>query len=383
MEKFSPGKAVYVVDTTLRDGEQTAGVVFGKAEKLAIARLLDAVGVDQIEAGTPAMGGEEAEAVSMIAAAGLKASIMAWCRATVDDIAAAVACGVDAVEISSPVSEPHIRDKLRVSQAVVLVNTITAVAYARKHGLYISVGMEDASRADEEFLLEYIRAVTAAGARRVRYCDTVGILDPLTMAARIERLRRETGVELEVHAHNDFGMATANTVAAYRAGARFLSVTANGLGERAGNAALEEVLMFLRHSGADAGYNLAGVRTLCQYVAVASGRIIPAWKPVVGQAIFHHESGIHADGVLKNAALYEPYDPADIGLERRIVIGKHSGRAALLHKSRELGLPMNEALLASTAAGIKRAALKVRRSLTDDEVRAVVGAAAGNMPGGG
>jgi len=373
MEKLSPGKAVYVVDTTLRDGEQTAGVAFGKDEKLAIARLLDAVGVDQIEVGTPAMGGEEAEAVSMIAAAGLKASIMAWCRATVGDIAAAAACGVDAVEISSPVSDLHLRHKLRLSRATVLVNTITAVAYARKHGLYISVGMEDASRADEEFLLEYIRAVTAAGARRVRYCDTVGILDPLTMAVRIERLRRETGVEIEVHAHNDFGMATANTVAAYQAGACFLGVTANGLGERAGNAALEEVLMFLRHSGDGAGYNLAGVQMLCQYVAAASGRIIPAWKPVVGQAIFHHESGIHADGVLKNPSLYEPYNPADVGLERRIVIGKHSGRAALLHKCRELGLPMNEELLAFAAVGIKRGVLKVKRSLTDDEIRDIIG----------
>jgi homocitrate synthase NifV len=380
MGRLLPGKAVYVVDTTLRDGEQTAGVVFGKTEKLAIARLLDEVGVDQIEAGTPAMGGEEAEAVRMIAAAGLKASIMAWCRATVDDIAAAVACGVDAVEISSPVSDLHIRDKLRMSQAAVLVNTITAVAYARKHGLYISVGMEDASRADEDFLLEYIRAVTAAGARRVRYCDTVGILDPLAMADRVERLRRETWAEIEVHAHNDFGMATANTVAAYRAGARFLGVTANGLGERAGNAALEEVLMFLRHGGAATGYNLAGLQELCQYVAGASGRRIPAWKPVVGQAIFHHESGIHADGVLKNPSLYEPYDPAEVGLQRRIVIGKHSGRAALLHKSRELGLPLSEESLPSVAAGIKRVVLKVKRSLTDDEIRDIVGAASRDMP---
>ncbi len=372
MGELSPGKAVYVVDTTLRDGEQTAGVAFGKAEKLAIARLLDDVGVDQIEAGTPAMGGEEADAVRMIAAAGLKASIMAWCRATVDDIAAAVACGVDAVEISSPVSDLHIRDKLRVSQAVVLVNTITAVAYARKHGLYISVGMEDASRADEAFLLEYIRAVTAAGARRVRYCDTVGILDPLAMAARIERLRRETGAELEVHAHNDFGMATANTVAAHKAGARFLSVTVNGLGERAGNAALEEVLMFLRHSGAADGYDQAGLQKLCRYVADASGRMIPTGKPVVGQAIFHHESGIHADGVLKNPALYEPYDPADVGLERRIIIGKHSGKAALLHKSRELGLPLNEAALPPVAAAVKRRAAQKKGAVADSEIAAII-----------
>lgn len=380
MGKLLPGKAVYVVDTTLRDGEQTAGVVFGKAEKLAIARLLDEVGVDQIEAGTPAMGGEEADAVRMIAAAGLKASIMAWCRATADDIAAAVACGVDAVEISSPVSDLHIRDKLRMSQSAVLVNTITAVAYARKHGLYISVGMEDASRADEEFLLEYIRAVMAAGARRVRYCDTVGILEPLAMADRVERLRRATGAEIEVHAHNDFGMATANTVAAYRAGARYLGVTVNGLGERAGNAALEEVVMFLRRCGAADGYNPAGLQELCRYVACAAGRKIPAWKPVVGQAIFHHESGIHADGVLKNPSLYEPYDPAEVGLERRIVIGKHSGRAALLHKSRELGLELNEGALASVAAGIKRVSLKVKRSLTDDEIRDIAGTVSRNVP---
>ncbi|MDT8902134.1 homocitrate synthase [Anaeroselena agilis] len=372
MGTLSPDKAVYVVDTTLRDGEQTAGVAFGPAEKLAIARLLDDVGVDQIEAGTPAMGGEEAEAVGLIAAAGLKASVMAWCRATAADIAAAVACGVDAVEISSPVSALHIRDKLRASPAAVLANTVAAVEFARKHGLYISVGMEDASRADEDFLLTYIRAVTAAGARRVRYCDTVGILDPLTMAARIERLRRDKGAELEVHAHNDFGMATANTVAAHRAGARFLSVTVNGLGERAGNAALEEVLMFLRHSGAAAGYNLAGLRQLCQYVAGASGRGIPAAKPVVGQAIFHHESGIHADGVLKNPALYEPFDPAEVGLERRIVVGKHSGKAALLHKSRELGLPLSEAALAPVAAAVKQRAVQRKEPVADGELAAII-----------
>ncbi len=373
MGKLLPGKAVYVVDTTLRDGEQTAGVVFGPADKLAIARLLDAVGVDQIEAGTPAMGGEEADAVRLIAAAGLKASIMAWCRAAAGDVAAAVACDVDAVEISSPVSDLHIVHKLRSSRAAVLENTVAAVALAQKHdGLYISVGMEDASRADEEFLLDYIRAVTAAGARRVRYCDTVGILDPLAMAARIKRLRRKTGAEIEVHAHNDFGMATANTIAAHRAGARFLGVTVNGLGERAGNAALEEVLMFLRNSGAASGYDHTGLQRLCRYVAAASGRAIPAGKPVVGQAIFHHESGIHADGVLKHPSLYEPYNPADVGLERRIIIGKHSGKAALLYKSRELGLPLDEVSLAFVAAEIKKMATRLNRPITDNEVADII-----------
>lgn len=376
MGKMAPGKAVYLVDTTLRDGEQTAGVAFSKEEKLAIARLLDDVGVDQVEAGTPAMGGEEAEAVRLIAGAGLKASVMAWCRATAGDVEAAIACGVDAVEIASPVSDLHIRRKLQSSPAAVLENTLAAMALARRHGVYISVGMEDASRADEDFLAEYARTVTAAGAQRVRYCDTVGVLDPLAMAARVDALRRRAGVEVEVHAHNDFGMATANTIAAWRAGARFLDVTVLGLGERAGNAALEEVLMALRHSAA-AGYDPAGLQRLCQYVAAAAGRVIPAWKPVVGQAIFHHESGIHADGVLKHAALYEPYDPAEVGLERRIIIGKHSGRAALLHKCRELGLPADEAALAGLAAGIKQGVLKVKRPLTDEEIRGIAGALGG------
>jgi homocitrate synthase NifV len=367
-----PGKNVYLVDTTLRDGEQTAGVVFSKDEKLAIARLLDAAGVDQIEAGTPAMGGEEAEAVRMIVQAGLKASVMAWCRATAADVAAAVACGVDAVEISSPVSALHISHKLRSSRTAVLENTLAAVACARRHGVYVSVGMEDASRADEEFLLEYVRQVMAAGARRVRYCDTVGILDPLTMAKRIKRLCRKTGAEIEVHAHNDFGMATANTIAAYQSGARFLGVTATGLGERAGNAALEEVLMFLRYSGAGADYDLRRLKGLCEFVAVAAGRTIPAWKPVVGQAIFHHESGIHADGVIKHASLYEPYDPAEVGLERRIVIGKHTGKAALLHKSRELGLPLNDASLAALVATVKKRAIQLNRAITDGEFTAIL-----------
>lgn len=374
MGNLVPGKAVYFVDTTLRDGEQTAGVVFSTAEKLAIARLLDDVGVDQIEAGTPAMGGEEAEAVKMIAGAGLKASIMAWCRATVDDVEAAIACGVDAVEICSPVSDLHIGHKLCSTRAAVLENSVAAVAFAGKHGVYISAGMEDASRADEGFVLEYIRAVTAAGARRVRYCDTVGILEPLAMAARIEGLRRQTGAEIEIHAHNDFGMATANTVTAHRAGARFLGVTVNGLGERAGNAALEEVLMALRHGGPAPGYDPAGLKVLCEYVAAASGRAIPPGKPVVGQAIFHHESGIHVDGLLKHPLLYEPYDPAEVGLARRIIIGKHSGKAALINKAGELGLAVDEGGLAAALAMIKELAAKRKRAIADNELEELLSA---------
>lgn len=367
MTRFA-GKDCYIVDTTLRDGEQTAGVVFTAAEKLAIARMLDAVGVDQIEAGTPAMGGDEAEAVRLIAGAGLKASVMAWCRATPDDLTAALACGVDAVEISCPVSDIHISHKLGSSRPAVVAAMEAAVALARRHGLYVSVGMEDASRAEEDFLAAYARVARAAGAERVRYCDTVGVLDPLAVFERVGRLRAAGCLEVEIHAHNDFGMATANTVAAYRAGAKFLGVTVNGLGERAGNAAMEEVIMALRHGGTAAGYDVAALKGLCEYVAEASGRPIPSGKPVVGAAVFHHESGIHADGVLKHAPLYEAFSPTAVGLERRIVIGKHSGRAALLFKLAELGLPADETYAAALLAAVRSLAVRRKRSLSDAEV---------------
>lgn len=362
-------KKVLIVDTTLRDGEQTAGVVFARTEKLRIARMLDEIGVDQIEAGIPAMGGDEKEAVKAIAHAGLNASIMAWNRAVISDLEASIDCGVDAVAISISVSDIHIFHKLRMTRQQVLDAMTQAVVYAAQYGLYISVNAEDASRADPEFLLEFAMAAKGAGANRLRYCDTVGLLDPLTVYEKIKTLHEQTGLDIETHTHNDFGMATANTLAGVRAGARYVGVTVNGLGERAGNAALEEVVMALKHIyGIDLGVKTTRFREISEYVARASGREIPPGKPIVGTNTFAHESGIHADGVLKNPKTYEVFAPEEVGLQRQIIIGKHSGKHALKAKFLEYGINLTDEEAAAMLPAVRATAVNLKRPLFDKEL---------------
>lgn len=296
-----------------------------------IARLLDMMGVDQIEAGIPAMGLEEEETVRRIAKLGLKSSIMAWNRAVIEDLERSIRCGVDAVAVSIAVSDLHIKYKLRSSREEVIDHMVRAVEFAKKEGMYVSVNGEDASRADLEYLVKFAQAAKEAGADRFRFCDTVGVLDPLTTYDTIKKLQERLSMDIEIHAHNDFGMATANTVAAIMGGATHAGVTVTGLGERAGNAALEEVAMALKHAlKMDHGLRQEMFKELSEYVSKASGRFLPSWKPVVGDNIFAHESGIHVDGALKHPETYEVFNPAEVGLERKIFIGKHSGTAALV-----------------------------------------------------
>jgi homocitrate synthase NifV len=362
-------KKIKWVDTTLRDGEQTAGVVFANEEKVRIARLLDMLGVDQIEAGIPVMGYEEQECIKKIVRQKLKASIMAWSRAVVKDVATSLSCGVDAVALSISTSDIHIKHKLQKSREWVLDNMVRAVEFAKKEGVYISVNAEDASRSDEDFLVEFALAAKQAGANRLRYCDTIGLLEPFTCYEKIKRLKEKTGMEIEMHTHNDFGMATANALAGFKAGAEWIGVTINGLGERAGNAALEEVAMALKHIyGIDSGLQTKMFREVCEYVAKASGRDLPVWKPVVGSNMFAHESGIHADGALKNPATYEVFDPADVGLERQIVIGKHSGTAAIIKKFTKFGIELDKKQAEEILAKVRSTAIAVKRSLSDKEL---------------
>ncbi len=355
---------IFMVDTTLRDGEQTAGVVFANHEKLAIAKMLDELGVHQIEAGTPVMGGDEQAALKSIVKANLKASIMGWNRAVVKDIQSSIDCGVDAVAISISTSDIHIQYKLQSSRERVLEQMVEAVDYAKSQGVYISVNAEDASRSDEEFLQIFAQTALQAGADRLRYCDTVGILDPFTTYDKIQRLRAHVPIPVEMHTHNDFGMATANALAGIQAGASYVGVTVNGLGERAGNAALEEVAMALKHLLAyDMPIRTGGFLELCHYVAGASNRSLPVSKPIVGKNMFFHESGIHVDGALKNSRTYEAFDPEEVGLDRQILIGKHSGTAAIKNKFAEFGLPVSEEQAKLLVAKIRCLAVELKRTL--------------------
>jgi len=363
-------KTFKLVDTTLRDGEQTAGVVFSIREKRRIAEMLDEIGIDQIEVGIPAVGGEEERAVKEIAHAGHRASIMAWSRAVVGDVEQCMRCGVDSVSICISASDIQITTKLQKDRAWVLRQLEKTVKVARDNGLYVSVSAEDCSRADENFLAQFCRVAVDSGANRVRFCDTVGVLEPFNTYAKIRRLLDSVwGLSLEMHMHNDFGMATANTIAGLMAGASHAGVTVNGLGERAGNAPLEEVVMAARHL---LGYTLdidtKRFKDLSEYVGLASARQVPPAKAVVGSSVFAHESGIHVDGTLKNPANYEAFDPAEVGLERKIVLGKHSGGAAIKHTLEKHGVTLDGEAIERLLAAVKSSAMELKRSLVDQEL---------------
>ncbi len=363
-------KNIIIDDTTLRDGEQTAGVVFSKGEKIAIARMLDAIGVQELECGIPAMGEEERDSIRALVELGLSARLITWNRAVVSDIEASLLCGVTAVDISLSVSDIMINNKLGKSREWVKEQLRTALGFAKEHGLYVSVGGEDSSRADINFLVELIGIAREMGGDRFRFCDTLGILDPFSMYDRICKLRRAVPeMDIEVHTHNDLGMATANAIAGIRAGARFVNTTVNGLGERAGNAALEEVVMGLRHAcGVDTGIDTHRFVEISRFVARASLRPLPDWKPVVGERVFFHESGLHADGVLKDPKNYEGFDPAEVGLGRRLVVGKHSGTSGLVERFRELGIALGRVEALSMLEQVRAIAQRTKRAPDDADL---------------
>jgi homocitrate synthase NifV len=364
---------IMIDDTTLRDGEQTAGVVFSPAEKIAIARMLDAAGVHEIECGIPAMGRHEQSAVRALVDLGLRARLITWNRAVISDIRASIACGVTAVDISLSVSDLMIENKLRTSREWVKELLKTALGFAKDHGLYVSVGGEDASRADMSFLIELLRIARSLGADRFRFCDTVGILDPFDMYGKISMLRCAVpDLDLEVHTHNDLGMATANALAGIRAGARFVNTTVNGLGERAGNAALEEVVMALKVArGIDPGIDTHRFRELSRFVGKASRRPVPPWKAVVGERVFAHESGIHADGVIKNPKNYEGFDPSEVGLRRHMVVGKHSGACGLIERYRSLGITIEKEEANRLLRRVRAMSGRLKRSLSDRDLHSL------------
>ena len=359
----------WIIDTTLRDGEQAPDVVFTPEEKTDIAVKLVETGVDELEIGYPAISPEEQNVIREIVSMRLPVRLTCWSRAKQEDIISASRCGTDGIHISFPLSNLYL-DLMGKDYTWVRNQLKTLIPEAKKHFSFVSAGAQDATRTNLKTLETFVRDAAASGADRIRIADTVGIATPLTLIQQIQRLKACVSIPLEFHAHNDLGMATANAFSAIEAGCDAVSVSVTGLGERAGNAALEELALALRLSGRYRTSIRADLlHTLCKTVAKASNRPIQDQKPVTGNAVFRHESGIHCNALLKDPLSYQPFLPGEIGKENyELVIGKHSGSAAIQHVLATNGVNIDRAKAGKMLSNVRLAAGRKKSGLSTAEL---------------
>jgi homocitrate synthase NifV len=369
MAKLKKDRKINIIDTTLRNGEKTAGVVFSKHEKLRIAKMLDEIGIPEIEIGTPALGEMERDIIKNILDSGLSARLYNYCNADKEAIEAAASTGVKNVVINISTSDIHIKEIYRKNRTWVVNKLREAISIAKKNGLRFIISAEDSTRTELEFLLKLVSISKKKGAERFRLCDTVSRFDPFRTFLNVSTIVNAIDFPIEVYNHNDFGMATANGMAAIRAGAGSIVVSVGGLGDGTGNAALEEIVMALRYlESIDLGIETTKFREIAEYVAKASSRAVPIWKAIVGTNVFAHESGIHADGVIKNPKNYEVFNPAEVGLTRQLVVGKHSGSHTILHKFKEYDIELTDKEANDILAMARAMSVDLKRPLFDKEL---------------
>jgi isopropylmalate/homocitrate/citramalate synthase len=373
-DDFALGGSVGLYDTTLRDGEQTVGVVLDPDVKVEIARLIDDLGVERIEAGFPRVSQDDWDAVAKVAAAGLRAEVWGFSRAVPADLEALVELGVAFSVIESPISDFKL-DAIGVSREKMLGRITSAMRFAAEHDIHAAFFGVDSTRAQRDFYDQVYSAAVEAGAREVVVVDTLGIASPEAVEELVAHTVQLVGADVPVHfhGHNDFGVATASAVAAVRAGARWVHGTINGMGERAGNANLGEVALSLRALyDVETNLKLDRVRAASERVRELSGYELDPWKPLTGDTLYRRESGAVASQFHDPPSI-EPYSSELVATERSIVLGKKSGLDSIRIKAEELGLDVPEERRAEVLAAVKQLGMDKRRLVSDEEFRAIVG----------
>jgi 2-isopropylmalate synthase len=362
---------VMIFDTTLRDGEQTPGIALGVDDKVRIAEVLADLGVDVIEAGFPMSSEGERDAVRRIVSLGLRSRICALARSTRADVDAVLSCDVGYVHTFIATSDIHMQYKLKMTRAQVKEKAVDTIEYAKAHGLIVEFSCEDATRTELSFLKEVHQAVQDAGVDKINLPDTVGVISPPAMEYLVKELMEVTKVPLSVHCHDDFGLAVANSLAAVGQGARQVHVCVNGLGERSGNAALEEVVLgLMAFYGIRTSIDTRKIGFTAKTVSRITGFPIPDNKAIVGKNAFAHESGIHVHGVLREPSTYEAFRPELVGMQRSIVVGKHTGTHSVRQKLKEYGVELLDDQLADVVERVKHLA-ESGKSVDDAELVAL------------
>ncbi len=348
-------KDILIYDTTLRDGEQTPGVCLSPEDKIDIAKKLDELKIHQIEAGFPIVSKREAQTVKSIANEGLNASVICLTRAKKEDIDKALECDVDGVITFMGTSDIHLQHKMHIGRQEAMEISMNAIEYAKDHGLYVAYSSEDATRTDLDFLKRIYKNAESYGADRVHIADTTGAITPQGIYFLVQEIRKVTDLRIAMHCHNDFGFAVINSIYGLLAGGNCVSTTVNGIGERAGNASLEELVMALKILyGHDLGFKTKNIQSLSKLVEERTKIRVPENKPIVGKNMFRHESGIHVDAVIEEPLTYEPFLPELVGGKRQLVLGKHSGCRAVKAKLDECGYEVTKDQLCKIVEKVKQ-----------------------------
>ncbi|WP_438484873.1 homocitrate synthase/isopropylmalate synthase family protein [Streptomyces sp. S186] len=356
-------------DTTLRDGEQTPGVAFSKETKTRILDTLIAAGVQSVEIGIPAMGGEELDFIRSCVDRQDEARLVVWHRGVREDVERSLDMGFNSVHIGLPTSAGHLKASVRKDRTWLLATARDLVRMAKDRGAFVSISAEDIARTEISFLQEYAGVVKEAGADRLRLSDTVGLLGPEAYGERVGAVVATTGIDVQCHAHNDFGLATANTLAGLKAGARYFHVTVNAIGERAGMADLAQVVVALKKLyDRDLGIDLTKLKELSLLVSEAARHPVLPWQPVIGDNVFAHESGIHANGMLRDTSTFEPFPPEHVGGERRYVLGKHSGRALVAWALEQQGVEPRDELLAQCLEEVRAQSIRTGGAVSQEDL---------------